>query len=66
MSKIQASAKMLEEFIRQVTEYIKQVKEKDSGTLQADWFISGDMTECEIRETYASSESAFSTPRSSS
>ncbi len=43
MSKIQASAKMLEEFIRQVTEYIKQVKEKDSGTLQADWFISGDM-----------------------
>ena len=65
MSKIQASAKMkippgmLEEFMRQVAEYIKQVKEKDSGTLQADWFISGDMTECEIRETYASSESAL-------
>lgn len=65
MSKIQASAKMkipsgmLEELMRQVTEYIKQVKEKDSGTLQADWFISGDMTECEIRETYASSESAL-------
>ena len=50
---------MLEEFMRQVAEYIKQVKEKDSGTLQADWFISCDMAECEIRETYASSESAL-------
>jgi quinol monooxygenase YgiN len=65
MSKIQASAKMkiplgmLDEFKRQVAEYIKQVKEKDSGTLQADWFISGDKTECEIRETYASSEAAL-------
>ena len=59
MSKIQASAKMkippgmLEEFNRQVVEDIKQVKEKDSGTQQADWFISGDKTECEIREAYA-------------
>ena len=65
MSKIQVSAKtkipsgMLDEFIRQVAEYTKQVKDKDSGTLQADWFISGDMTECEIRETYASSEAAL-------
>lgn len=65
MSKIQVSAKMkinpgmLEEFKRQVAEYIKQVKEKDSGTLQADWFINGDKTECEIREAYASSEAAL-------
>ena len=50
---------MLKEFKRQVAEYIKQVKEKDIGTLQADWFISIDKTECEIRETYASSESAL-------
>ena len=50
---------MLKEFKRQVAEYIKQVKEKDTGTLQADWFISSDKTECEIRETYASSESAL-------
>jgi quinol monooxygenase YgiN len=65
MSIIQASAKMkipsgmLKEFKRQVAEYIKQVMEKDIGTLQADWFISSDKTECEIRETYASSESAL-------
>jgi hypothetical protein len=50
---------MLKEYKRQVAEYIKQVKEKDIGTLQADWFISSDKTECEIRETYASSESAL-------
>ena len=50
---------MLKEFKRQVAEYIKQVKDKDIGTLQADWFISSDKTECEIRESYARSESAL-------
>ena len=65
MSIIQASAKMknphgmLKQFKRHVAEYINQVKDKDIGTLQADWFISSDKTECEIRETYASSESAL-------
>jgi quinol monooxygenase YgiN len=65
MSKIQTSAKMkipsgtLEEYKQQVSEYIRQIKEKDTGTLQFDWFISDDKTECEIRETYASSESAL-------
>ena len=33
--------------------------DKINETLQADWFISSDKTECEIRETYASSESAL-------
>ena len=56
MSKIQTSAKMkipsgmLEEYKQQVTEYIRQIKEKDTGTLQFDWFINGDKTECEIRD----------------
>ena len=65
MSKIHTSAKMkipsgmLEEYKQQVSEYIMQIKEKDTGTLQFDWFISIDKTECEIRETYASSESAL-------
>lgn len=65
MSKIHTSAKMkipsgmLEEYKQQVAEYIRQIKEKDTGTLQFDWFINIDMTECEIRETYASSESAL-------
>jgi len=62
MSKIQVSAKMkiregmLDGFKRQATECIQQANEKDPGTLQFDWFISTDNTECEIRETYESSE----------
>jgi hypothetical protein len=32
------------------------VKRKDIGTLQYDWFISNDNTECEIRETYENSD----------
>ena len=62
MSKIQVSAKMkiregmLDGFKRQATECISQVKQKDLGTLQYDWFISSDNTECEIRETYENSD----------
>ena len=62
MSKIQVSAKMkireamLEGFKRQATECIQQAKEKDPGTLQFDWFISTDETECEIREADETSE----------
>ena len=62
MSKIQVSANikipkgMLEEFKQRAAECIKQVKEKDSETLQYDWFLSSDNSECEIREIYKSSE----------
>jgi len=62
MSKIQVSAKMkinhgmLEEFKLQEAKRISVVKEMDPGTLQYDWFINSDMTECEIREMYESSE----------
>ena len=65
MTKIQVSAKMkinlgmLEEFKQQAAKCVSTVKERDPGTLQYDWFISSDKTECEIRETYASSESAL-------
>jgi hypothetical protein len=47
---------MLEEFKKQASECIKQVKEKDTGTFQYDWFLSEDASECEIRETYKNSE----------
>jgi quinol monooxygenase YgiN len=65
MSKIQASARIkipngkLEEYKQQITEYISQIKEKDTGTLQFDWFINDDKTECEIREVYENSEAAL-------
>ena len=65
MSIIQVSARMkipsgrLEEFKQQASEILKQVKEKDVGTLQYDWFLNNDKTECEIREGYESSEAAL-------
>ena len=65
MSKIQVSARLkipfgrLDEFKQHVSECIKQVKEKDHGTLQYDRFLSSDKTECEIREAYESSKAAL-------
>jgi len=56
--KLQLSAKMkirpgmLEGFKNQAAQCISGVKRKDTGTLQYDWFVSSDNTECEIRETY--------------
>ena len=60
--KLQLSAKMkirpgmLEGFKSQAAECISEVKRKDTGTLQYDWFISSDNTECEIREAYENSD----------
>ena len=65
MSKIQVSAKlkivhgMLEEFKQQAAKCMSEVKERDPGTLQYDWFLSSDKTECEIREAYESSKAAL-------
>ena len=65
MSKIQVSANiripkgMLEEFQEHAAECLKQVKQKDRETLQYDWFLNSDKTECEIREIYKSSEAVL-------
>jgi quinol monooxygenase YgiN len=65
MSKIQSSARIkipdgkLGEFKEAVIEYIKEVKEKDTGTLQSDWFLNRDMMECEIREIWENSEAVL-------
>jgi quinol monooxygenase YgiN len=62
MNKLHVSARMkiregkLEGFKQQAAECIRQTKEKDTGTLQYDWFLSSDRTKCEIREVYESSE----------
>ena len=64
-SKLQLSATLkipegkLEEFKQQATECMNLAKEKDTGTLRYDWFISSDQTECEVREEYESSEALF-------
>ena len=46
----------LDEFKRQAAMCILQVKEKNPGTLQYDWFLNSDETKCEIREAYESFE----------
>ena len=42
----------LEEFKRQAAEVMRQAREKDTGTLAYDWYLSKDGTECEVREAY--------------
>lgn len=62
MANLQVSAKMkiregmLEGVKQHANECIQRVTEKDPGTIQYDWFISSDNTECEIRETYKNPE----------
>ncbi len=46
----------LEEFKRQAAEMMRQTREKDSGTLAYDWFLSNDGTQCEVRETYVNAD----------
>jgi quinol monooxygenase YgiN len=46
----------LEEFKELATEIIRLSKEKDTGLLKYDIFISSDETESEIREEYKNSE----------
>jgi quinol monooxygenase YgiN len=47
---------MIEGFKNQAAQCIAEVKRKDPETLQYDWYISNDNTECEIRETYENSD----------
>ena len=44
----------LEGFKEQAAEIIRLTKERDTQTLRYDWFLTGDGTECEVREAYAS------------
>ena len=46
----------IESFRKQAAECIRITKEKDTGTLRYDWFLSTDDTECEVREAYTSPE----------
>jgi quinol monooxygenase YgiN len=46
----------LEEFKRQAAEMMRQTREKDTGTLAYDWFLSSDGTECEVREAYVDAD----------
>ena len=62
MSQFGASARMkirdgkLEGFKAQAVEMMRLAREKDTGTLAYDWFLSQDGTECEVREVYVDAD----------
>jgi quinol monooxygenase YgiN len=46
----------LDGFKRQAAEMMRQARERDTGTLAYDWFLSEDGTECEVREAYVDAD----------
>jgi len=62
MSKFEARAHLkvrdgqLEGFKRQAAEMMRVTREKDTGTLAYDWFLSKDGTECEVHEAYVDAD----------
>ena len=61
MDTIQVTARLtihegkLEEFKAVAAQCMRLVRERDSGTLQYDWFFNDTHTECVVRETYKDS-----------
>ena len=62
MSKFEAHAHLkvrdgqLEGFKRQAAEMMRVTREKDTGTLAYDWFLSGNGTDCEVHEAYVDAD----------
>ena len=46
----------LEGFKRQAAEMMRVTREKDTGTLAYEWFLSKDGTECEVHEAYVDAD----------
>ena len=46
----------MEGFKRQAAEMMRVTRQKDTGTLAYDWFLSKDGTECEVREAYVNAD----------
>ena len=61
MSALQVTARLtiregrLADFKEVAARCMQSVREKDTGTLQYDWFFNDDETECVVRETYRDS-----------
>lgn len=61
MDAIQVTARLkihegkLEQFKELAAQCVRSVRERDSGTLQYDWFFSDNHRECVVRETYKDS-----------
>lgn len=62
MNKLQTSTFMkiqpgkLDEFVQAAAKMLSATAERDTGTMQYDWFLNSDQTICAIREAYESSE----------
>lgn len=65
MSQIQVTARLtihegkLDAFRAVASRCMDAVRTRDTGTLQYDWFLSPDGTECVVRETYRDSEAVL-------
>ena len=46
----------LEAFKQQAAEVMRVARERDTGTLAYDWFLSADGTECEVHEAYVDAD----------
>jgi quinol monooxygenase YgiN len=62
MSRFEVHAKLkvregkLEGFRRQAAEMMRVTRERDTGTLAYDWFLSADGRECEVHEVYVDAD----------
>jgi quinol monooxygenase YgiN len=65
MDAIQVTARLtihegkLERFKELAAQCMQLVRERDSGTLQYDWFFNENHTECVLRETYKDSRAVL-------
>ena len=65
MSELQVTARLsihpgkLAEFKQVAAQCMQSVREKDTGTLKYDWFLSADESECLVHEKYQDSNAVF-------
>ena len=65
MDLIQVTARLtvhegkLEQFKELAAQCMRLVRERDSGTVQYDWFFNDTHTECVVRETYKDSKAVL-------
>jgi quinol monooxygenase YgiN len=55
-ARLKVRDEQLEGFKQQAAEMMRQTREKDTGTLAYDWFLSEDGTQCEVREAYVDAD----------
>jgi quinol monooxygenase YgiN len=65
MSQLQVTARLkihggkLAEFKEVASRCMESVRTRDTGTLQYDWFLNNEGTECVVREAYRDSDAVF-------